>query len=248
MSRREAIKFLILRTVGNFLVLFAIFGVFATFGPALYYEVGFRISQARGVRYIVISNIKNEISNTPNNSQNYNQPQITPTIAPSSGVDDFVNVLAGPKEQILIPKDTQFSILIPKIGASAKVFPNIDPSSEDSFLPVLKQGVAHAKGTVFPGIAGNIYLFAHSTDSFWDVGRYNAVFYLLKDLTQGDEVVVFFDNKRHNYVVTGSQVVGAEEVSHIVDAQKTGEEQLILQTCWPPGTTFQRLLVFAKPK
>jgi hypothetical protein len=40
-------------------------------------------------------------------------------------------------------------------------------------------GVAHAKGTVFPH-KGNIYLFAHSTDNWWNVGRYNAVFYLLK--------------------------------------------------------------------
>ena len=247
MKRSEIVKFLILRTFGNFLVLFAVFGIFATFGPALYYEVGFRILQARGVKYIVKSDIKNEI---PNINQNVtdNQSKSRPNSAPSSGVDNLASVLAGPKEQILIPKDTEFSILIPKIGASAKVFPNIDPSSEDSFLPVLKQGVAHAKGTVFPGLPGNIYLFAHSTDSFWDVGRYNAVFYLLKDLVEGDEVVVFFDNKRHDYVVTGSQIVGAEEVSHIVDAQKTEEEQLILQTCWPPGTTFQRLLVFARPK
>lgn len=246
MNRREVFKFLILRTVGNFLVLFAIFGVFATFGPALYYEVGFRILQARGVKYVVAKAPANPTP-TPVENQD-NQPLPTPTTVPSSGVDNFANVLTGPKEQILIPKDTEFSILIPKIGASAKIFPNVDPSSEDSFLPVLKQGVAHAKGTVFPGIAGNIYLFAHSTDSFWDVGRYNAVFYLLKDLTEGDEVVVFFDNKRHDYVVTKSQIVGAQEVSHIVDAQRTGEEQLILQTCWPPGTTFQRLLVFARPK
>src|SRR3989344_194046 len=137
MKRSEIIKFLILRTIGNFLVLFAIFGALATFGPALYYEVGFRVAQARGVHY-VISNSQFPISNNETDTQNSNQPEITPTIAPSSGVDNFANVLAGPKEQILIPKDTDFSILIPKIGASAKVFPNIDPSNEDSFLPILQ--------------------------------------------------------------------------------------------------------------
>jgi sortase A len=110
------------------------------------------------------------------------------------------------------------------------------------------QGVAHAKGSVFPNLKGNTYLFAHSTDNFWDVGRYNAVFYLLKDLKKGDDVIVFFENKRYNYVVTGSKITDPSNVSYLVNAQKGNEQQLILQTCWPPGTTLQRLLVFAKPK
>lgn len=234
MKTSELISFLILRTIGNFLVLFAIFGIIATFGPALYYEIGFRISEVRGIKYVLASNPKPQIVNSISNQ--------------SSGVDNFSQVLAGPKEQILVPKDTQFSIVIPKIGASAKVFPNVDSSDPNQFLPILMQGVAHAKGTVFPGMKGNIYFFAHSTDNFWDVGRYNAVFYLLKDLKVGDEIIVFFQNKRYNYVVSDTKIVDPSNVSYIVNSQKQNREQLILQTCWPPGTTFQRLLVFAKPK
>ena len=95
---------------------------------------------------------------------------------------------------------------------------------------------------------GNIYLFAHSTDNFWDVGRYNAVFYLLKDLTKGDEVVIFYKNQRYNYIVQKTEIVNPSNVSYLVDSQKQDKQQLILQTCWPSGTTFQRLLVFASPK
>lgn len=250
MTRNELFRFLILRTIGNFLVLFAIFGIFATFGPALYYEVSFKILQARGVRYVVASTSSFPIS--AQDDQPNNQILPTPTPIPvsslSSGVDNFAKVLSGPKEQILVPKDTQFSIIIPKIGASAKVFPNVDPSNQNEFLPILRQGVAHAKGTVFPGKIGNTYLFAHSTDNFWDVGRYNAVFYLLKDLEPGDEVVVFFQNKRYNYIVKSTKITESSDVSYIVDSQKQNKEVLILQTCWPPGTTWQRLLVFAEPK
>lgn len=237
MNKGELIRFLILRTIGNFLVLFAIFGIFATFGPALYYEISLNISRARGVTYVVAA--------APQNHQVQVQPREPnqPT-----GIDNFAQVLAGPKEQVLVPKDTQFSIVIPKIGASAKVFPNVDPSDPNAFLPVLRQGVAHAKSTVFPGQKGNVYLFAHSTDNFWDVGRYNAVFYLLKDLQPGDEVVIFFENKRYEYVVKNSKIVDPTDVSYIVNAQKENKETLILQTCWPPGTTWQRLLVFAEPK
>jgi len=234
MRKSEAVRFLILRTVGNFLVLFAIFGILATFGPALYYEVAYRVVLVRGVHYAIASDPKPQVQN--NNNQL------------SGGTASFADVLAGPKEQILVPKDTDFSILIPKIGASAKIFPNVDPSSQDKFLPILMQGVAHAAGTVFPGINGNVYLFAHSTDNFWDIGRYNAVFYLLKDLTKGDEVVIFYQNKRYNYIVTASKIVNPSDISYLVDSQNQNKQQLILQTCWPPGTTFQRLLVFAIPK
>lgn len=237
MERSEIIRFLVLRSIGNFLVLFAIFGVLATFGPALYYEVSFRIVQARGVHFVVADNQTSPLGELL-------KKQRGATEGISGG---FSNVLAGPKEQILIPKDTDFSILIPRLGANAKVFPNIDPSNVNEFLPILQEGVAHAKGTVFPGMAGNIYLFAHSTDNFWDVGRYNAIFYLLKDLKPGDDIIIFFENQRHNYVVTESKIVDPQEVSFITQA-KTDKEQLILQTCWPPGTTWKRLLVFAAPK
>ena len=159
----------------------------------------------------------------------------------------MASVLSGPKEQLLIAPDPNFSILIPKIGASAKIFPNVDPSAENEFLPILQHGVAHAKGTVFPGVPGNTYLFAHSTDNFWDVGRYNAVFYLLKDLSAGDDIVIFFENRRFNYKVTQTQIVDASEVSYITNSAQTSGQRLILQTCWPPGTSWKRLIVFAEP-
>ncbi len=225
MNRSEIIRYLILRSIGNFLVLFAIFGVFATFGPALYYEAQYRIIQIREVRFFVA--------------------QEAPQKRKASF--EFADILSGPREQILIPIDTLFSILIPKIGANAKIFPNIDPSDPDAFLPILQHGVAHSQGTFFPGQAGNIYLFAHSADDFWDVGRYNAVFYLLKNLQEGDEIIIFYQNVRHNYAVTKLGIISPSEVSFITHSQ-TGKEQLILQTCWPPGTTWQRLMVFAEPK
>lgn len=254
MRRSEVIRFIILRTVGNFLVLFAIFGILATFGPALYYEVSLRVSQARGIRYVVaaaevIPHSQPLPTQTPGQNQTI-QPSPSPTPAPikSIGVDNFAQVLTGPKEQVLTPADTNFSIIIPAIGASAKVYPNIDPGNPEVFLPILQKGIAHAKGTVFPGMKGNTYLFAHSTDNFWDVGRYNALFYLLKDVKNGDEIAVFFQGIRHNYIVTESRIVGPSDVSYIVNAHDQNTEQLVLQTCWPPGTTLQRLIVFARPK
>lgn len=238
MSKKEIIKFLILRSIGNFLLLFALYGVGATFGPTLFYEAEFRIAQARGVKFTIAQ-----------------AQQIPPVDQPvekkpekKSPFSDFAQILAGEKEQILMPKDINFTLLIPKIGANEKIFSNVDANNKDEFLPLLQQGIAHAKGTVFPGMKGNIYLFAHSTDNFWDVGRYNAIFYLLKDLGQGDEIVVFFEGLRHNYVVERTETIDPDNVSYIVSSQEVGKEQLILQTCWPPGTAWKRLLVIARAK
>jgi LPXTG-site transpeptidase (sortase) family protein len=226
MTKSEQIRFLIIRTIGNFLVLFALFGVFATFGPALYYEAQFRIANLRGIEF----SVENDLENT--------------SVVTSS---NFADILSGPKEQILTPIDPVFNILIPKIGANAKVFPNIDASNPDKFLPVLKDGVAHARGTFFPGQKGNIYIFAHSTDNFWSVGRYNAIFYLLKDVDLGDDIVMHYQNTRRDYTIISSKVVDPSEV-HFITKADTGKENLVLQTCWPPGTTWKRLIVQAEPK
>jgi len=245
MTRSDTIRFVIIRSIGNFLVLFAIFGVLATFGPALYFEVQYRVIQIRGVHFVV-SSVQVSSANQDLKEPEKSKPRTAAGVRGKASVS-FADILSGPKEQILTPIDPLFSILIPKIGANARVFPNVDPSNPDIFLPILQKGIAHVAGTFFPGQKGNIYLFAHSTDNFWDVGRYNGIFYLLKDLGKGDGVVVFYQNVRHNYVVIDSKIVNPLEVSYITQAN-TGKELLILQTCWPPGTTWQRLVVFAEPK
>lgn len=239
MKRNDALKFVFVRSLGNFLVLFSIYGFFATFGPALYYEAQFQLIQFRGIHFKVVT--AEEAPKQPGFAQ------VARVSDPNSSGPGFAQILSGAQEQILIPKDTQFSITIPKIGASAKIYPNIDPANPSEFLPILQKGIAHAKGSVFPGFAGNIYLFAHSTDNWWNVGRYNAVFYLLKNLTAGDSITIFFENVRHDYVVSTVLIVDPQDTTNI-SRPHTGEQQLVLQTCWPPGTTWKRIVVIAKPK
>lgn len=241
MTRNESIRFIALRSLGNFLVLFSLYGVFATFGPALSYELQYRIIQLRGITFTVQAQdtASHSLQSVVNNNT---------SAEPAFGRDlGFADILAGEKNQQLSPKDSGFSILIPKIGASAKVFPNVSPEDPNEFKPVLQQGVAHAKGSVFPGFSGTTYLFAHSADNWWDVGRYNAIFYTLNNLSDNDEIVIFFENKRYDYVVTKKMVAEPQDVS-LLTARHEGPQQLVLQTCWPPGTTWKRLYIVAAPK
>ena len=141
--------------------------------------------------------------------------------------------------------NSYFSIVIPKINAASEITANVDASNEKEYLEALKEGVAHAKGTYFPGQGKQIFLFAHSTDSPINVAKYNAVFYLLRKLEQGDRLVVFFADKKYEYEVEKKITTSAKDTSWFTDSG--GGERLILQTCDPPGTTWKRLLVIAKP-
>lgn len=239
MTKSDKTKFLIFRTLGNFFILFTIFGFFATFGPAIYYEVQYRVGQAYGVHYKVAvqTQIPSELGKVIERTNPSSVPQNESFLG---------SVLSGEKEQILIPPSTEFSIVIPKIGASETVVANVDPTNEAEYLDVLAHSVAHAKGSAFPGLNGTTYLFAHSADNFWNVGRYNAVFYLLKELVPGDDIAVFFQGKRYNYKVSETKIVDGTDTSYLSSNIGKGE-QLVLQTCWPPGTTWKRLFVFAKP-
>jgi sortase A len=239
--RNQIIWFLVIRAIGNFLVLFTIFGVVATFGPAVYFEAHYQFARFFQVQYKVAP--VQQVQQGPSELGKIVQQEQRAKTQPSL----FNAVLSGSREEILYPQDPVFSVVIPKIGANEKIVANVNPDNEEEYLRVLLHNIAHAKGTAFPGINGTTYLFAHSTDDFWNVGRYNAVFYLLNKMEKGDDVVLFFNNKRYNYKVSDTKIIDPADTHYIASNLGQGE-QVILQTCWPPGTAWKRLLIFAVPK
>jgi LPXTG-site transpeptidase (sortase) family protein len=150
------------------------------------------------------------------------------------------------KQEEIIPPNEDFSIVIPKLGAVAPVVAKVDPLNQGKYLAALKEGVAQAKTSALPDEGGNIFIFAHSTDTFYNVGKYNAVFYLIGKLDKGDEIFVYYQNRKYTYQVEEKKVVGAGEIKYL--ERTWGENTLILQTCYPPGTTLRRLIVIAKLK
>lgn len=146
----------------------------------------------------------------------------------------------------LAPADLGFALIIPKLGLNTKVFANVDPGEEKRYLPQLKMGVAHAKGSYLPKEQGTVYLFAHSTDTVFNLKNFNALFYNLWQLGPGDEVNLVFEDKLYRYKVSEKKIVGEREIESL--NKDFSQKKLILQTCWPPGTTFKRLLVFAVPQ
>lgn len=215
-------KVLIIRTIGNFLMFSALVGIFFTFWPVLSVTAKHQWDKMQGRRFTAASDA-------------------------ASPTETFGSLLGNPDPDlnILVPKDPNFSIIVEKIGADATVVPNVDASNKTVYTEALQKGVAHALGTALPGQSGVTYLFAHSTDTLFNVPRYNAIFYLLWDLNPQDKIVVFFNGKRYDYLVSETKVTEPGDVSYFT--MQTTEQILVLQTCYPPGTTWKRFLVIAKP-
>lgn len=141
------------------------------------------------------------------------------------------------------PASKDFGLVIPKVGINTAVIPAVNPADPGKYLEALKKGVAHASTSYFPDEDGTVYLFSHSTNYDWFVSDLNAVFYLLKNLSEGDLVVVFYKGTQYTYKLREKRVVKPTETSYLIPQK--GTKTLILQTCWPPGSTAERLLLFA---
>jgi sortase A len=134
-------------------------------------------------------------------------------------------------------------ISIPKIKAKAPLLFDVDPWDKATYEPALEKGVAHAIGSGKPGEGKTVYLFAHSSALPWEITRYNTVFLRLSELKNGDDILLSNNEQEYTYQVVDKKVVEARDIEYLT---KLEEDQLIIQTCWPIGTDWQRLLVFAK--
>ena len=214
-------KVLLIRTIGNFLILASVTAIIFTFWPVLSAFSKNTVDKISGKKY-----------------------EATATVSTQQSFGSLLGK-SDPNLKILVPKDPNFSIIVEKIGADAPVIANVDASNKIVYEAALKRGVAHALGAAFPGQPGVSYLFAHSTDTIFNVPRFNAIFYLLKDMEPGDRIVIFFNGKRYDYLTVEKKITEAADVSYFT--LKTSEQILVLQTCYPPGTTWKRLLIIAKP-
>jgi LPXTG-site transpeptidase (sortase) family protein len=143
-------------------------------------------------------------------------------------------------------------IVIPKIG---KNIPLVNVEHHDAsnssewhkiFMQELEKGIIKYPGSADPGQKGNSFIFGHSSNYPWAKGEYNDVFALLNELDNGDEIIVYFEQKKFVYVVKDKKIVKPGHVSSLGGTNDMS--QLTLMTCWPLGTTLNRLLVITELK
>lgn len=228
MTRSRYFLIFFARFLGYLTILLILAGAGYSFAPVIEAEIAYRV---RGPQEQWI---------TPDQVEAV-QKEIREATPPA---EFFADILRKPQLLSVEPVDRQFGIVVPKIGANALVVADVNAADPEAYEAALAKGVAHAKGTVYPGQIGNSYLFAHSTLHPWDVPRYNAIFYLLDELEEGDRVTAFYQDKQYDYKVVKKVIAEADDVSWLIN--RYDEAVLTLQTCTPPGTTWKRLIVVAK--
>ncbi|HLD51326.1 hypothetical protein A3K34_00565 [candidate division WWE3 bacterium RIFOXYC1_FULL_40_10] len=156
----------------------------------------------------------------------------------------FSNLL-GNQITYVTPPNKDFSLVIERLNISAPVVKDVTVFDRDSYNEALKGGIAHSISSNYPSSdPGNVYLFAHASLNFWELGKYATVFNLLRKVRTEDLIHVFYKGDDYIYKVIDKEVYKGWDVRPLTRLYI--EPILTLQTCDPPGTTLNRLVVTAK--
>lgn len=206
-----------MRTLSNLLIFFGVFLFLFSIWPYARDEILYRWYSFRGIHFSLEGK------------------------APKSR---FAYLISQPTPLRIDPASKDFGIVIEKINVNAPIVKNVSVTDATAYQSALRDGVAHAKGTALPGENGNFYLFAHSSLDYWALGKYATVFNMLRKLETGDTVAIFYQGKRFDYQVLDKKVVAGWDISPLT--KKYDTPMMTLQTCYPPGTTLNRMIITAE--
>ncbi len=138
-------------------------------------------------------------------------------------------------------------VVIPKIG---KNIPLVDVENrrvqnvkelEDVFMEELVKGIVRYPGSAKPGDEWNTFIFGHSSNFPWIKWDYNDVFALLDNVVFGDEIIVYYNQKKYIYTVKEKHVVKPGDVAIL--KRNEWKKEISLMTCWPVWTSVNRMVV-----
>jgi sortase A len=196
--------------------------VLLTYYQTIYQEISFYYN------YIVNKHFKVEVVR--------NVTKINPELVSRINTD--------PTAIAIKPVNTDFGIVIEKLNVNAPVVKDVSIIDTKAYLESLKNGVAHASFSGYPNEQNsNVYLFAHSSNNFWELGKYSSVFNLIYKLNIKDQVNIFYEGKRYIYEVENKILVNDFKVDETI--YEYFGPTLTLQTCYPTGTSLYRLIVRA---
>jgi len=222
---------------GSILSLFSVVGILYIYSPIMMSWMRYKlIDQNKVLAEVKKITQTNNLVTTPTKVNT-----VTPVLQPTLVIEPSPTPL--PKANT-----DEFRINIPKIGANTKIQANVSPYSKEEYLRVLKNNVvAHSDESSLPGGGKGtaVYLFAHSSQQGVLDARDNAVFYLLGEMKDGDDILISYKGNIFTYRVYTEKIIKSKDTDYLNYTDKD-KEILILQTCWPIGTNWQRLLVFAE--
>lgn len=64
-------------------------------------------------------------------------------------------------------------------------------------------------------------------------------------LENGDEVIVYYNQKKFVYRITDRAIVKPGNVD-VLNSRDPNKKEISLMTCWPIGTTLERIILFGE--
>jgi sortase A len=170
----------------------------------------------------------------------FNERFIAPFITPSKNISS-TSIIIDPSSTKAGPNPT---IIIPKINLEVPVVYDVGSIDEKAIQKGLEGGVVHYATTPNPGEKGNLVIVGHSSNNFFNQGKYKFAFVLLKKLEVGDTFSLTKNSKRYTYKVYDKKIVKPTDLAVLGKAEKPATATLI--TCDPPGTSLNRLVVLGE--
>ena len=155
-------------------------------------------------------------------------PNPSTTLAPVQPVQPAAPIAPPADTHAAEPVIDMGSIAIPKLGVEMTMYEGIR-------LSTLDYGPGHWPGTALPGEDGNVVVGGHRTSK-------HRVFRDVDQLVPGDEIVFRDGAGEHTYLVNRVEVV---EPTAMWIVEPTDTPTATLFACHPPGSTAQRIIVFA---
>ncbi len=126
--------------------------------------------------------------------------------------------------------------------------PIIFGNTPDEVETDLQKGVVHYPGTALPGQIGTSYISGHSSNYVWAKGSYNNIFAKLGNLKKNASFTITATSTSgkqmiFHYVVTSSGIFSPTDQKQFASI---GKSTVGLSTCWPVGTSSNRLVVFGQ--
>lgn len=126
-----------------------------------------------------------------------------------------------------------------------QIVPNIPGSNPKYYDAILKNGVAHLKGTAVPGDPGTSVIYGHSGVAGLLANRNTPqiIFSRLDTVSIGDTMSIERDGKKLKYIVSGKKIMQPDNLTFLKDTDT--KEKAVLLTCWPLGIGTKRLVIIA---
>jgi len=146
-----------------------------------------------------------------------------------------------------LPLPSNARLVIDSIGVNAPIVFDVQ-NNNDLIYKQLENGVVHYSATAKPGNTGTAIVLGHSSAYPWYKGNYGAVFALLSKLNVGDRFYVqYSDGRTFIFEMVSATIFNPfTDDQKIKDLEETSGSNIILLSCYPVGTNYKRIAIFAQ--